>query len=210
MKPYRVIVAIIAWAALILQYGLMVTGQPSGAIPKLTVNFFSYFTILGNLSSALVLTLPLVTANSAVGRWWDQPAVRTGVSLYMAVIGVSYHLLLRNIWDPQGWQKVADYTLHYVMPAAMVIDWLAFTPKGLLRWKNALWWLPFPALYGLWSQVYGAISGFYPYPFLDLPKIGATGLAVSVVLFLAVFLGLGLLVVLIDGWMGRGKTTAKA
>jgi len=204
MKLYRAIAAVIVWAALIGQYGLMIQGKPPAEVAVLTVNFFSYFTILVNLMAALALTLPLL-APEGVGRWWSRPAVRGGITAFIAVVMVTYHFLLRGIWDPQGLQKVVDYTLHYVDPVIVILDWLLFAPKRLLKWRDAAAWLIVPAVYGVWVLIYGAIGGFYPYPFLDVVKLGYPGVAISMVALLAFFLFAGLLVVGLDRVMGRSE-----
>jgi len=45
-----------------------------------------------------------------------------------------------------------------------VAYWLIFVPKGSLRWKDALFWLPYPLLYFCYSLIRGAAVGWYPYP----------------------------------------------
>jgi hypothetical protein len=37
------------------------------------------------------------------------------------VVGIGYHALLREIWDPRGAQRVADVVLHYVVPAGALL-----------------------------------------------------------------------------------------
>ncbi|MES2034919.1 MAG: Pr6Pr family membrane protein [Pseudomonadota bacterium] len=202
MKAYRTIAAVIAWAALVGQYWLMTKGQPPGEVLVRTVNFFSYFTILTNLLAALALTLPVLAPDS-VGRWWGRPAVRGGITVCIAVVMIVYHLVLRGIWEPQGLQKVVDYTLHYVDPLLFILDWLLFAPKGTLRWRNAIGWLAFPAVYGIWTLGHGALSGFYPYPFMDVTALGYPAVLANMAAMVLGFLIPGLLLVGLDGLLGR-------
>jgi hypothetical protein len=62
-------------------------------------------------------------------------------------VGVTYSLLLRSLWSPQGGQRVADILLHDLMPIMYVAYWLIFVPKGSLLWKNTLSWTIYPLLY---------------------------------------------------------------
>lgn len=202
MKAYRTIAAVIAWAALVGQYWLMTKGQPPGEVLVRTVNFFSYFTILTNLLAALALTLPVLAPDS-VGRWWGRPAVRGGITVCIAVVMVVYHLVLRGIWEPQGLQKVVDYTLHYVDPLLFILDWLLFAPKGTLRWRNAIGWLAFPAVFGIWTLGHGALSGFYPYPFMEVTALGYPAVLANMAAMVLGFLIPGLLLVGLDGLLGR-------
>lgn len=204
MKAYRLSAALVAWAALLLQYWLMIQGRPPGEIAGLTVRFFSYFTILSNLAAALALTLPLVRPNG----WWSRAAVRGGILVFITVVMVVYHLLLRATWDPRGLQKIVDYALHYVCPIAFLMDWALFVPKGRLKWRDAFVWLAFPAIYGVWTLVHGAFSGFYPYPFMDVGELGYLAVLRNMAFLVVGFLAPGLLLVAIDRLLGRRDTVA--
>lgn len=200
---WRTIFALVGWAALALQYGLMVAGLPTAEVATRTLHFFSFFTILTNLLVAVALTLPVVGAGTRTGAWAGSEGVRAGVTMYAVVVGLVYHFLLHATWAPQGWSYVANIALHYVMPAAILIDWLAFTAKGRLRWIDAGKWLAFPLIYGGWTLLLGALSGWYPYWFID---VGELGLARALLNFsgLLVFFGVvGLIVVTIDRTLGR-------
>lgn len=195
---YRSIAGLIGWSALILQYVLMAGGQPPAAVAERTVNYFSFFTILSNLLVAMALSAPAAARWSGLARWWLKPVVRGAIALYIAVVMAIYHLLLRQIWDPQGWQLVADVTLHYLMPVLYLIDWLVFAPKVRLAWRAAVWWLAFPTLYGLWSLIHGAVSGWYPYPFLDVGVLGYPRTLGNMAAMVLAFLVPGLGVVALD------------
>ena len=205
---WRGVFAAVGWAALGLQYGLMIAGLTAVETATRTLHFFSFFTILTNLLVAVALTLPVVGPGTRMGRWASSEGVRAGVTMYAVVVGLVYHFLLHATWNPQGWSYVANIALHYVMPAAVLIDWLAFTPNGRLRWIDAGKWLAFPLIYGGWTLLLGAISGWYPYWFIDA---GELGLGRTLLNFggLLVFFGLvGLIVVAIDRTLGRHDRTA--
>lgn len=205
MKTYRLIAALVVWAGLLLQYFLMVRGQSGEVFATRTVNFFSYFTILSNLLAAAALTAPTVAPASPLGRFFSKPSVRTAVVLYTSVTAAIYIAILQNIWNPQGLQWLADTTLHYVTPGVYLIDWLLFTPKGALRWRSVLPWLIFPLGYGLYSILRGPLSGFYPYPFLDVSDLGLAKVAVNMAAVAGLFLALGLAFVLIDRLLKRRR-----
>lgn len=202
-RLYRGLFALIGWAALGLQYGLMLRTNPGGHAGELTLNFFSFFTILTNLLAALALTGPALAPDSPLGRWSRSEGVRGAVAMYIVVVGVVYHLLLASSWNPQGWQKIADVLLHTVMPLAFVGDWLLFTAKARLRWIDAVKWLIFPLLYGVWTLAHGAMTGWWPYWFVDMDQLGAVRVAANLTGLLGVFLLLGLAVVAIDRTLGR-------
>lgn len=140
---WRAVFALLGWAILILQYALMLA-TPGQGVFALTLNFFSYFTILTNVLVALAMTLPVVAGGHPLGRWTASEGVRASVTMYAVVVGLVYHVLLHATWNPQGWLFVTNVGLHYLMPTAMLLDWLMFTPKGRLRWTDPAKWLAFP------------------------------------------------------------------
>ena len=64
---FRIAAGLLGWFALALQYGLMMAGNFDTNATMRTINFFSYFTILTNILAALVLTLPVIAPQSALG-----------------------------------------------------------------------------------------------------------------------------------------------
>ena len=202
-RLYSAVFACVGWFALILQYGLTISGNPHMGAGELTLNFFSYFTILSNILAALALTAPVVAPNSRLGRWSASEGVRAAVAMYIVVVGVVYHFLLAGIWAPQGWSLLANNLLHYVMPAAFVVDWLAFTPKGRLRWADPAKWLIPVLIYGGWTLLHGKLSGWWPYWFTDVDKLGLGKVMLYFAGLLVFFLIVGLIVVAIDRTFGR-------
>jgi hypothetical protein len=71
---------------------------------------------------------------------------------------------------PLWW--TADRTLHYLIPAATVLWWLAFVPARTLTYRDALTWLVFPVSYLLYALVRGSFDGWYPYFFIDVSALG--------------------------------------
>jgi len=205
MKTYRAIAALVAWLGLALQYYVMATSSgPGGEVGTLahrSANFFSYFTVLANLLTAVMFTATSVAPASKLGLFFARPTVRTGVALYMAVTAATYILILQGLWKPQGLHWVADTTLHYVTPALVLLDWALFSPKGSLRWAAVWPWLIFPLVYGIYSIVRGPHAAFYPYPFMDVSKLGLEKAVVNMVAMSALFLVAGLAFVLLDRLM---------
>lgn len=194
-RLFRIVAALAVWSGLLLQYGLLAKGRSGGELIGATVNFFSYFTILANILCAVCLTWPKATAN---------PSLRAGAALYIAVTGSVYVLILKDLWAPKGLPWVADTLLHYVTPALFLIDWLVFAPKGGLKWRTALGWLVFPLVYGVWTLAHGAYSRFWPYPFIDADQLGMARTLANMAGMSVVFLGLGLMFVLI-GRLSTGR-----
>jgi hypothetical protein len=197
----------VAWFALVLQYTLTIT-KPGAPFIEATVRYFGSFTILTNILVALALTLPWLAPQSRAGRFFDRPSVRTAILTYIIIVAVIYHYLLAKLWNPQGWQLIADTIEHVVTPALYVIDWVLFVPKGTLRWKSALAWLAFPLAYAAYSLIHGAVTGYYPYPFINVAEFGYDKILINMAVLVLVFVGLGLALIGIDRRIGNGNEQA--
>jgi hypothetical protein len=111
------------------------------------------------------------------------------------MVGAVYSILLRNSWNPEGLDKLADIVLHDVVPVMYVTFWIFFVPKSGLRWKNLLSWAIYPIIYFVWILIRGAISDRYPYPFVDAGQLGYPQVLLNSALLITIFLVGGLAVV---------------
>jgi hypothetical protein len=195
MRIYAVVGALLGWFALALQLYLMLVQSSGPAVLGTVITYFSFFTILTNLLTALVFTALAFRPETGWGQWFRTPSVQAATAVYIAIVGIIYQLLLRQLWNPQGAQWVADVLLHSVIPIGYVAYWLLFGPRTGLNWKTAVAWLTYPALYLVYILARGAVSGLYPYPFVYVNVLGYGGVLARAALFLLVFLGTGLLVV---------------
>lgn len=168
------IVASIAWAALLLQFwlSLRIAAGNGRSVAMGVVIYFGFFTILTNLAAALALTVPLLRPDGAAGRYFARAGVHTAIAAYIAIVGIAYSLLLRHIWSPQGLQLVVDHVLHDVMPILFVLHWWLAIAKRDVRWSDIPYWLLFPIAYFALTLVRGALTGLYPYPFVDVARLG--------------------------------------
>ena len=135
----------------------------------------------------------------------DGQTVRGGVAAYMTITALVYFFLLRNLRPLEGWALVADRTLHDVMPLAFVAFWLLAATTGTLRVKHALVWLIFPAAFAIYSLIRGAYSGRYPYPFLDVAKLGYPQTFTNIAMLLTGFVVLALILVALDRAIGKRR-----
>lgn len=199
---YRVVVSALGWFAIILQYWLIASTRSGPDLVAWTINYFSFFTTIGNILVALAMTLPWLAPRSRLAKWLLRPSVRTVIVAYIIVVGLVYHLMLRNLYNPQGWRLACVIILHYVIPPLFIIDWLAFVQKRDLSWKILFGALALPVLYVAWTLVHGAFTGFYPYPFINVARFGYAQVLMTIGAMIAAFVGLVL------GLVGVGRLSA--
>jgi hypothetical protein len=165
---------------------------------RLTTNFLSYFTIQANILLVVALLSAEIVPSSVIGRWAGRSSTKTALLIYVGVAGGVYAWMLTEVWHPSGWQLRGDQILHYCIPLLSGLDWMFLVERGRLAWRDAIWWLSFPALYSAYSLVHGHLSGFYPYPFLDVDVIGLRTTLFNMALLGVTFLILGEAIILLD------------
>lgn len=193
-RRFAGLLAMLAAAALVLQYALLLRAAPDGAGPA-TVRFFSYFTILSNLLVAVACTR---VALGRAGGWLATPRALAAIALYIGITGIVYATILHALWQPQGAQWWADTALHYVVPVAYAGWWLWGVSHRRLQWRDLPWWLVFPMVYLGWALWRGSWAGEYPYPFLDVGAYGMPAVLRNAVLVTTGFVVFGALLVLVD------------
>ena len=164
----------------------------------MTLRFLSYFTILSNALVALTCAAAALGPHSAAGRLALRPALRGAVLLYILITALVYHLVLAGRWYPHGAALLADTLLHTVVPALYALGWLWIAPARGLHWRHLPGWLLLPVLYFLWAMLLGGVLHAYPYPFLNLARLGLESLLRNAAVLLGVFVLLGALLVLLD------------
>jgi hypothetical protein len=207
-RRYASCAALLGWAALAAQLYLIVTlrfAQGASFIGGI-VNFLSFFTILTNLLAACALTLPWVARTPPAADFkagyktpfLARPGVLTGIATSIALVGIVYSLLLRQLWQPQGLQWVANELLHDVMPIVFLLYWWLFVPPGRLRGRDIVNWAAYPVLYFVYALLRGAWFGPYPYPFIDVGVLGYARVATNAMLVLLAFVTLASVLVGLD------------
>jgi hypothetical protein len=140
------------------------------------VSYFSFFTILSNISAIAVFLLG-AWPRTSVRDPWLFGFVRGAVTVYMTITFVVSEVLLRGV-EGGGPQWILDIE-HRVMPAAVLLDWLLMPPARRIGVRRAMAWLIIPVVYLVYSEVRGAVVHFYPYPFLDPRPHGVLHVLVS-------------------------------
>ena len=189
-RRFAIVAAVLAWAGLLIQlYCTITLSLANGkSLAHAIVLYFIFFTILTNILVALALTLPLIASRSSLGEFFSRPGVNTAIAVYIVVVGLIYNLVLRQLWNPQGWQLVADTLLHQVTPVLFLLYWWLAIPKESLRWTDVLPWSRYPLGYCFYALAHGAVTGFYPYPFLNAADLGLTRVLINALVILVGFL----------------------
>ncbi len=223
MKPsiwsvLRLLFAAVIAAAIVVQLvaSITTTAGNDGPVGTVVGNFFSFFTILSNAISVVVLTWAGI---SGLRRGDNGPLDSRGLAVTLAITstnmiitGIVYNALLRGITLPQGSEPVpwSNEVLHLVAPLFLFAD-VFFGPfRRSLSWRSVVALIVFPLVWAAYTLVRGPlvvnpISGepfWYPYPFLNPNNPGGWGMVLTYVVIISVaFLVVATFVV----WVSRRR-----
>ena len=186
------IVALVCWTGLAVQFAATYSHHPD--ILTSVWILLRFFTVITNLLLAIAMT----------GVALDRrvlPFTLGGLTLAILLVGIVYTLLLRGLVELSGGAVLADLLLHKVSPILMPLWWLVFAPHRQLRWSAPVWWSLYPLVYFVYALARGAFGDKYPYPFMDVGKLGVAQTAINAVAIAAGFLIVGYGVV----WLDRSR-----
>ena len=193
---YLAVMAVLGWFALLSQLYLIIKNS-SISLQETIIHYFNFFTILCNLLVAVCVTILLLKPHTKWGNFFSKNTTLTAITVYIAIVGITYNSILRFLWQPQGLQFVTDELLHTAMPLLFILFWFLFVPKKGLQYKQFFPWLIFPSIYIIYTAIYGAVTGYYPYPFVDVTKFGYLKVMMNTVGLILAFSGLSLLLIAI-------------
>lgn len=207
------VVAIVAIVAVLWQLSLVVTGESvlaeteqPGLATRL-VRFVSYFTVLSNV---LVVGVSLALARNPGrdgGRW---RVVRLATTSGITVTGLVHWFFLRPILDLHGASYAVDKLLHVVVPILALTAWVVAGPRGQAVRSAVLPSLAWPLLWGACTLVRGAVTGWWPYPFIDADALGWGRVLVNLVAIAVLFAVVGFGFVAADRALGRRGAATSA
>jgi hypothetical protein len=186
------------WRLYLSAIGYDDVAGPDGTDPTAftrIVRYFSFFTIESNIFVAVTIAA-LVLNIRHDGPLWR--IVRVAGLYGIAVTGVIYALLLRDTSDLHGQAIITNALLHYWVPPMAVLGWLLFGPWPRIDKRTLRLSLIWPAVYVVYTLIHGAISKWYPYPFVNVNTHGYPRTIINGALIMVFLILLGLAMMWLD------------
>lgn len=142
------------------------SGQP---LIHRIVDYLSFFTIWSNIVVAIVAG-HFVYRPRAASSWFR--TLWLSALLMISVTGLIYHFGLADLVDTQGAAAVSNACNHILTPLAFVLAWLIVGPRGWISAKLIMASFVLPLSWILLTLIRGAIIDAYPYPFVNVVKLG--------------------------------------
>lgn len=195
-RGWHATIAVLVLGALALQIviAVHVSGAPhdvstgvlrGSTLPGRIIRVLSFFTIQSNLLCGIV-SGQLAARPDRDGQAWR--ALRLAALFGITVTGIVYSTVLAAIHEPNGTaETVVNLVVHYIVPIAMIVGWLAFGPRPRVDRLTVLRSLLFPVLWMAYTMVRGAVWKWYPYPFVDVASHGYLRVTLNGLLLTVVF-----------------------
>lgn len=137
-------------------------------------NFFSFFTIQSNIIAVAALFALVLVPRARRSPLFD--GARSAAVLYIGITGAVFALLLAGLQEElQTTIPWVDFVVHKLIPVVLVADWLVDPPRHRLPRRTVLAWLSYPLAWFAYTLVRGEAVDWYPYPFVDVSKLGYDG-----------------------------------
>ncbi len=158
---YKVFFALLGFSALVTEIATLVERDRFNI-----VNFFSFFTVQVNTLVVIVFLLSAIFVALNKSKKLDN--LRSATTVLILMVGIGFALLLAGLEGVALTAVPWDNTvLHYIIPAAVLVDFIIDRPQTKQQFKKLLIWLAYPAVYVTYTLIRGAAVGWYPYPFLN-------------------------------------------
>ncbi|MGW5387037.1 Pr6Pr family membrane protein [Nocardia sp. NPDC003963] len=174
----HLLISLVIAAALVTQLVLLFTGgtdansgraEPDAGIGTGLVRLFSYFTIQSNLF-VLVTSVGSAIRPDRDGRLWR--VVRLDGLLGIVITGLVFALVLADEVHLTGAAWWANLGFHYLAPWGALAVWLVFGPRPRIDRATVAAAFVWPVAWIGYTFAHGAVTDWYPYPFLDASRQG--------------------------------------
>ncbi|MBE6037590.1 MAG: hypothetical protein E7218_00070 [Anaerofustis stercorihominis] len=196
----RILCLLISMGALITLYAY--SGIPERHFKK---TMFLYYTNISNLIVGVYFLLLFVYKQYDIVflSFTDMSAVSFSVMMIIAVTFLVFHFILvpyglknREIIKQMNIKFTESIILHYIIPISTAVYWFLYSDKSFRGFIYGILWLGAPLLYFvfiMYRAKNGNIEGTkskYPYPFLDIDRIGRRRCAGNIFALFVVFVAL--------------------
>ena len=170
----------------------------SGQIHFRALKTFTY-------QSNLLLVIGFL-ATLALGSSKMRHYISVSVMLAVTVTGLVYNFLLVPFAQaPMFFSSYVNFSTHVLAMVLALLNYFVFEKKGFLNYRHILAGMIFPGVYWVVFVIIGERIDFFPYFFMNPNEVGWPMVFIWFGGLLAVFAGLGVLLVIFDRGLGKAE-----
>ncbi|MEM6383338.1 MAG: Pr6Pr family membrane protein [Pseudomonadota bacterium] len=129
------------------------------------LHYLSFLTVLTN--AMLVAVYIWFVSSGRLLRFMRHPSLHAFLAALIIIVGVVWHVMLRS----EGMSLNTIY-LHYVAPPLYLLWWTLRRPPQAPHYRGVSVLMALPLGYAVWTLARGAVTGSYPYGFVNVPEVG--------------------------------------
>lgn len=195
---YKVVLCVIAIISVILNIGFF-TGKP-------IYRGLTMFTNLSNILCAIYFIIDIIylIKNYNNKETTFLPSLKGIAMMSITVTFLVAQFVLKMKISFSSSYEISFIGLHYIVPIMTILDWVLFDKKGQIKMYSPLLWCLAPYLYfvsAIMSAQYGSgfgIDSKYPYPFMDIEKLGINRVYLTLMILTLIFILIGYIYYIID------------
>lgn len=205
---YKAVLCIVGTFSLIATTGIL-----DG---NLNLNIFSMFTTLSNLLCVIYFILDIIYLihnydKKTLVEWF--PLLKGIATMAITLTLIVAHFVLKMSFSFDSFTNMSFLGLHYIVPIMTILDWILFDKKGFIKVYSPIVWTIAPAAYMIVaynSAILGSGIGVsadskYPYPFMDIDKLGVPTVILNTLIITIIYFAIGYIYYFIDRLMIRKR-----
>lgn len=196
-----------------------------GIFDDITVIRWDFYVHFTNISNFLCIGVMIASLIQTAKRKKDGYVTVAPILKFIGVLGILLTFLVFNIMlagaegrEPQANWRIVSILFHVILPLLYIADWFLFRERGKCRWYYPLVSICFPLGYAVFLLIQAVILKFdssilipttttpliYPYFFVNLDKLGVSGVLMWIGILAAAFAAVGYIFVGLDR-LGKKK-----
>jgi hypothetical protein len=196
---FRLIFALLGWAAIATDIILRILRLAETGASFISVfSRWRTFTIQVNLMIMLFWTISLIYHNKERKPFFSRPEVKGALAVYITLIFFSYEFILGGLSGLIGSEFILSLIWHYIIPPALILDYLLYTKKKSIKFSHIGYWMIYPLCYSIFLSINGFIYHNYIYSFQNVEQLGLTRVLIYGAGQLLFFVFLGFIYVLLN------------
>ena len=206
-------------------FGLIGMVASLGIFDDITVIRWDFYVHFTNISNFLCIGVMIASLIQTAKRKKDGYVTVAPILKFIGVLGILLTFLVFNIMlagaegrEPQANWRIVSILVHVILPLLYIADWFLFRERGKCRWYYPLVSICFPLGYAVFLLIQAVILKFdssilipttttpliYPYFFVNLDKLGVSGVLMWIGILAAAFAAVGYIFVGLDR-LGKKK-----
>ena len=196
---YKIVIVIISFVALYLNFKFLSI--------RTSIVYFTYISNIACFIYFLILVIRILTKKHKEDKYYY--IIKGMITMAIGLTMVVYNSILSEGNLTYINHELECHLVHLIIPLLVILDYIIFDKKGNLKKKYPLIWaIPLLVYQGI-ITVYSLLGGKFidgadfPYVYMDTAKFGELGVLVNYILIFSIFMVCGVLVVLIDSYVGK-------